>query len=147
LTFEKLPGVTPGTLYFLGFGVSRYKNPPRVRDLGFADKDAEDLRDVFSRMKGLYRDRHVRALVNEQVTVQAVKDAKSFFSDSRPEDTVVVFISGHGVHDSDPAATYYYMTHEADPDDLAGTAANFELIEGLLDGIAPRRKLFLMDTC
>jgi uncharacterized caspase-like protein len=66
---------------------------------------------------------------------------------SRPEDVVVLFIAGHGVHDSDPAATYYYLTHEADPDNLPATAANFELIEGLLNGIAPRRKLFLMDTC
>jgi len=30
---------------------------------------------------------------------------------------------------------------------LAGTAANFDAVEDLLQGIAPRDKLFLMDTC
>ena len=147
LAFEEGPGVTPGTLYFIGFGVSRYKNQTRIPDLSFADKDAKDLAELFSRMEGPYRDRRIRALVNDQVTVSAVKGAKSFLVKAHPEDTVVLFIAGHGVHDSDPAATYYYLTHEADPDNLPMTAANFEIIEALLDGIAPRRKLFLMDTC
>jgi hypothetical protein len=34
-----------------------------------------------------------------------------------------------------------------DVHDLPHTAANFELVEGLLQDINPRRKLFLMDTC
>lgn len=42
---------------------------------------------------------------------------------------------------------YYFATHEVDPADLARTAAPFELVESLLQDIAPRRKLFLMDTC
>jgi Concanavalin A-like lectin/glucanases superfamily/WD domain, G-beta repeat len=75
-TFEEVPGVSQRALYFLGFGVSRYKNLDRIRNLGFADKDALDLADVFSRIKGPYRDCRVRAIVNDQLTVQAVKDAK-----------------------------------------------------------------------
>jgi hypothetical protein len=66
---------------------------------------------------------------------------------AKPADTFVLFIAGHGVHDGDSAATYYYLTHNADKNNLKGTCANFELIEDLLQGIAPRNKLFLMDTC
>jgi hypothetical protein len=40
-----------------------------------------------------------------------------------------------------------YVTYETDVKRLGETAASFELIEDLLAGIAPRRKLFLMDTC
>ena len=37
------------------------------------------------------------------------------------DDTVVVFIAGHGVYDRTGEATYYYLTHEADLADLAGS--------------------------
>lgn len=63
------------------------------------------------------------------------------------DDTFILFIAGHGVHDRDKEATYYFVTHNADINNLSGTAANFELIEDLMQGINPRNKLFLMDTC
>ena len=63
------------------------------------------------------------------------------------DDTVVLMISGHGVHDRDEYATYYYLTHETDLDSLAQTAVEFEELEELLQGFPPRQKLFLMDTC
>ena len=88
-----------------------------------------------------------RTYENEQATVQAIRNAKSFLRDAQPEDTFVLFIAGHGVHDKDDAATYYFLTHETDTRRLSQTAASFELIEDLLRGIAPRQKLFLMDTC
>src|SRR5207245_6507781 len=63
------------------------------------------------------------------------------------DDTVVVFVSGHGAYDLSREATYYYATHNVDVKDLAGTAASFERIESLLRDIGPRRKLLLVDTC
>ncbi|XXY21114.1 caspase family protein [Sorangium sp. So ce216] len=134
----------PGDLYFLGFGVSRYEDA-RL-NLGYAHKDVLDLAGVLQRCPGFGRV-HVRALTNEEVTVAAMREAKTFLHGMRPNDTLVLFISGHGGHDRDEAATYYFLTHEAAPENLAGTAASFELIEDLLVGIASRKKLFLMDTC
>jgi uncharacterized caspase-like protein len=66
---------------------------------------------------------------------------------AKVDDTFILFIAGHGVHDDDQEATYYYLTHDADVENLSTTAANFDLIEDLMQGIAPRNKLFLMDTC
>ena len=39
------------------------------------------------------------------------------------------------------------MTHATDPSDLEGTGIPFDRLEGLLDGIGARKRLFLMDTC
>ena len=39
------------------------------------------------------------------------------------------------------------MTHEADLDNLSGTAVDFDAIEDLLNDVAPRKKILLMDTC
>lgn len=136
----------PGDLYYLGFGVSKYKNPKY--NLGYPHKDVLDVGEVLKSAKGqFFRDVHVAAFVNEQVTVDAVRGAKEFLSRASIHDTVVLFVAGHGLHAPGPAADYYFATHETDVKHLPETAARFEVIEDILQGIAPRKKLFLMDTC
>ena len=98
-------------------------------------------------MQGAYEKVYTKLYLNENVTVANIKAAKDFLKNAKADDTFVLFIAGHGVHDRDKEATYYYLTHDADKNNLAGTCANFELVEDLLQGIAPRNKLFLMDTC
>lgn len=135
----------PGDLYYVGFGVSRYKNPRY--NLGYPHKDVTDLGDVLKATKAGFKDVHVAAYVNEQVTVDAIRRAKEILRGAKVNDTVVLFVAGHGLHGAAPAADYYFVTHETDVKRLPETAASFELIEDLLQGIAPRKKLFLMDTC
>ena len=135
-----------GTLYYIGFGVSRYKN--ESLNLKYAHKDALDLAAAFMKMKGKnFVDVRVKTLTDSEVTPDGIRQAKQFLNGSIPGDTLVVFIAGHGVHERDSRATYYYLTHNTDINDLKGTAADFELVEDLLQGVAPRNKLFLMDTC
>lgn len=137
-------GKPEGDLYYLGFGVSHYKNPKL--NLEFAHKDALDLAKIFSNSK-TFKKVHVKTFTNEQVTAIAIKEAKGFLQNARPEDTFVLFIAGHGLHDHDADTTYYFVTHETNLNNLASTAASFELIEDLLMNVVPRKKLFLMDTC
>ena len=49
--------------------------------------------------------------------------------------------------DSDEYATYYFLTHDAELDNLSRSAIDFEELEAVLQGIPARNKLFLMDTC
>ena len=88
-----------------------------------------------------------RTVTNSDVTTRSIANAKEFVKDATPDDTFVLFISGHGVHDDDREATYYFLTYDVDIRNLSKTAADFEVIEDLLQGIPPRKKLFLMDTC
>ncbi len=134
-----------GNLYFIGFGVSEYKDSSL--NLGFAHKDVRDLASVFLKMEGRFDRVFIRTFTDEEVTGESIRKAKSLLEGAEPDDTFVLFIAGHGVHDTDPACTYYYLTHDADLKNLSETAADFELIEKMLQGIAPRNKLFLMDTC
>lgn len=46
-----------------------------------------------------------------------------------------------------PVPIYYFVTADAKLRDIPGTAVDFDSVEQLLQGIAPRNKLFLMDTC
>jgi len=132
-------------LYYIGFGVSKYKNSNL--NLGFADKDAKDLADLYVSMKGSYGNVYIRTFLNEEVTIENIRNARDLLKNAKPDDTFVLFIAGHGIHDKDREATYYYVTHETDIDNLSKTAANFGLVEDILQGIGPRNKLFLMDTC
>jgi len=133
-----------GDLYYLGFGVSGYKDPALT--LKYAAKDATDLETVLRSATG-FRHVYTRSYVDSQVTVNAITQAKDFLKSARVDDTVLLFVAGHGLYGGKSAATYYYVTFDTDIDHLAETAANFSSFENLLQVIAPRRKLFLMDTC
>ncbi|MBU3914465.1 caspase family protein, partial [bacterium] len=139
-------GKVKPSLYYIGFGVSSYRDSSL--NLKYADKDAKDLGTLFSKMKGdYYQDVIVKTYLNEEVTKKNIINAKKQLSKAKVDDTLVVFIAGHGVHDTDKNATYYYLTHDTDLLNLSKNAADFELIENILQDVPPRNKIFLMDTC
>ena len=145
LTYADCKSESKGDLYYIGFGISTFNDSSL--NLKYADKDAKDLADLYSDMKDKYGKITAKTYLNEEVTVDNIKKAKELLKDAKPDDTFVLFIAGHGVHDTDKEATYYYLTYNADRNNLSGSCADFDLIEDLLQGIAPRNKLFLMDTC
>lgn len=134
-----------GDLYFVGFGCSMYRD--RRLNLRYAHKDVSDLADTFRKMDDAFDRIHVSTYINDQVTADAFRKVGNLLKEATVDDTVVLFVAGHGVHDMDPAVTYYYLTYDADLGKLGSTAIDFESIEKLLVDIAPRKKLFLIDTC
>jgi hypothetical protein len=150
VVYANYNGPVERDLYYIGFGVSEYRD--ESLDLRYAHKDAEDLGKLFGSLydgaaDGNYRKVITRTFTDGEVTRENIAAAKELLEQASVDDTVVLMISGHGVHDRDKYATYYYLTHETDLDNLAQTAVEFEELEELLQGIPPRRKLFLMDTC
>jgi WD40 repeat protein/uncharacterized caspase-like protein len=135
-----------GNLYYLGFGVSRY-NDSRLT-LKYAHKDALDLGRTLEQMQNRGFDRvFSRVLTDSQVTKSNVAAAREFLLPAKVDDTIVVFVAGHGIFDSGPNEQYYFVTYDADISRIHETAAGFGLIEDLVTGIAPRKKLLLLDTC
>jgi WD40 repeat protein len=135
-------------LYFVGFGVSHYRytyNGASI-DLKYAAKDAQDLGAFFARIpQGSYGRVISSVFADDKATVDGIRAARDILGQARPDDTVIMFVSGHGLYDAH--STYYYLTNEARIDRLAETAAPFALFDELLQGTAARNKLFLMDTC
>jgi|GEM_PF-578835 len=145
LTFADYEKPVRGDLYFIGFGVSKYKDS-RL-DLKYAHKDALDLEAVLKRMTTGFNTVYHRAFVDEEVTVETIERIRRLLDSAKIDDTLVLFIAGHGVHDIDPDTTYYFLTYNADLRNLSSTSASFEIFEELLADARPRKKLFLMDTC
>lgn len=133
-------------LYVVAFGVSKYNDP--TLNLHYADKDALDIEQVAKKFNGKgFQNVFSEILINERVTTENIKAAKDFLKDSKPDDVFILFIAGHGMYDRDAENTYYFLTCNTDLNNLKGTAADFETIEDLLQGVPARNKLFLMDAC
>ena len=129
-------------LWLVTVGVSHYRNSRY--DLRFAAKDAQDVATLLS---GRYAAgaAHVLALNDDKATRDGIRAARAWLQQARPQDTVVVFVAGHGM--TDPEQNYYFGTYDIDPAQPSVNGLPFEEFENLLDGIAPLKKLLLVDTC
>jgi len=134
-----------GDLYYIGFGASSYRD--ESLNLGYAAKDAVDMGNMFKQMKGAFGNIRVKTFLDEQVSKTSIDAAERFLRDATIEDTVVIFLAGHGLHDLNERETYYYLVHNSALDNLSETAVSFDKLESFLCRIKPRKKKVLLDTC
>lgn len=144
-TYAEYKNTKLRNLYYLAFGVSKYKD--HALDLNYADKDVKDLEAAVLNMGASYEKIFTRTFLNSEVTAENIKKAKDLLKGSKVDDTVILSLAGHGGYDKGTDPKYYYLPHDADPDDLTKTGVVFEDIEEVLTDIKPRKKLFLLDTC
>jgi len=130
------------SLYAVVVGVSTYANPKL--NLDYAAKDA---RDVGALLGGSKRFAKVNVLeiLDERATRSGILGARAFLEKAQIDDTVVVFLAGHGMLDKDLA--YWFATTDIDPKDPARSALGYEQLGGLVTGLEARRRLVLLDTC
>jgi len=145
-TYVKNDILEKSNLYFLAFGVSKYNNPEL--NLKYAHKDVIDLENTFKTYRSdQFENIYSKVLINEEVIPENIVKSKEFLKNAKENDVLVLMIAGHGMHENNSNADYYFLTYNADINNLKYTTVNFELIEDLMDGILPRKKLFLMDAC
>jgi len=136
----------PGEVWVVAIGVSQYRNPRYA--LRFAAKDAADLAQAFRRLDGRAgraRAVHVLQITDQAATRSGIRAAKQWLAQAQRQDLAVVFAAGHGI--TDDSQNYFYGTWDIDADAPAAAGLPFEDFEDLLDGIAPMRKVLLVDTC
>jgi len=136
-----------GDLYVLSIGVSRYKNLPREEQLQFAHNDARAMAEFFKGQEGrLFRQVHVRLLVDEQATKEAIQSALfELIERVKRSDTVVLFFAGHGLRDED--FNYYFAPHELDLKDIKGTGVATVVFETALSKVDAKQIFAFFDTC
>jgi len=129
-------------LYILAVGVSAHRDARF--DLRYAAKDAGDVAAALRGAKGFAKV-HERVIIDTEATRPRIGQARKFLEAARVDDHVVVFFAGHGLLDE--KLDYYLATHDLDFAAPAGAGLPYDELEGLLDGIAARRKLLLVDAC
>ncbi|HET6881643.1 MAG TPA: PQQ-binding-like beta-propeller repeat protein [Pirellulales bacterium] len=137
-------------LYVLAVGVSKYADANL--HLKYAAIDAKALADLFRRRGGnLYNKVHVTTLLDEQGSRTEIRNTlKSVAAQTRPQDTLVLFLAGHG---SMVGQRYYFVPHELRKqaetldDDLRSQALPADELSDFLGGAKALKRVLILDTC
>ncbi len=148
-----------GTLYILAIGVSKYPNIPQLCrpkstcDLDFTGADATAFAESMSARLGPLHSKVVRrVLVNggeadDAPTAANILDALGVLREAGPNDTVAVFLAGHGINDG---PNYRFISTDAAISNSGAlkpsSVVPWYAIEEAIDGAKGRRLLFI-DTC
>ncbi|MEP0924371.1 SUMF1/EgtB/PvdO family nonheme iron enzyme [Leptolyngbya sp. ST-U4] len=129
-------------------GISRYKH--NRLNLKYADRDAEELYNVLTTPTGGgFKREHICKLTNEEATTQNITRAlRSFLKKPAREDLVVIYFACHGAPDFDRPGNVYLLSHDSDPDDIAGTALPMREIDlSLKENLHAEKVIVLVDAC
>lgn len=129
-------------------GVSKYKH--ESLNLRYADRDAEEFyKLLLSPLGGKFKPDHVVKLTNHEATTASVTRAlRSFLKKPGRDDLVIVYFACHGTPDFDRPGNVYLLTHDTDPNDIAGTALPMREIDlSLRENLLSERVVIFADTC
>lgn len=132
-------------LYLLAVGVSDYQKDEL--DLGLSAKDASDFASAMAHQEGgLFQQVVGKRLTDDDATKDEVLDGLDWLRrQTTAKDVAMIFISGHGMSDSQ-SGVYYYLPVNANPDRLMRTGVPFSDIRTTVSCLSGKVLLFI-DTC
>lgn len=132
------------TLYAVAMGVSEYANPDW--NLKYAAKDARDILERLKARSGAsYGEIKELLLTDRDATKESLGKIREFLSKATVDDTVLLFVAGHGLLDS--KYDYYFGTSDIDFNNPSENGIAFEEFDDLLAELPCLRKSLLIDTC
>lgn len=129
------------TVYFLGIGIDRFADS--AYNLEYSTKDIRD--HALNLRKKFGQNLVVDTIFNANVTVENIRKLKDNIRRSGVNDKVIISYSGHGLLSKE--FDYYLSTYNTDFSNPQQDGLPYEELEELLDGIAARKKLLLIDAC
>lgn len=137
-------------LYLVAIGINSYAESSL--DLRFAAPDASAITELFRRRgQTLFDHVQATALIDRNATRDAIRQAlKDTASQTREEDTLVVFVAGHGTM---IGQRYYFIPHElrrqADPweEDVRRFGVPADELSDWLGSAKALKRVLIFDTC
>jgi uncharacterized caspase-like protein len=133
-------------LYLLALGVADYADDEL--DLAYPVKDVEGLVNRLQAQEGeLFNEVHIERRVDREVSSPEVLRLRDqFLLRARPDDTILVFVAGHGVRSE--TGEYWFLTPPATPDHPYTGIKRADL-ESLVtwDKLHATKRVLLLDTC
>lgn len=135
------------TLHVVAVGINKYKNP--ALNLNYGVGDAKGIADYFARQpKTLYRDVVLHTLYDEQASKANIVALLASLKDTRPEDSVVIYLAGHGDTLNDG---WYFMPAEVRyperEDEVRERGLPSTRINELIKEMGAQKVLMLVDAC
>lgn len=133
-------------LWLLAVGLSQYADT-NIPSLKYGASDAVRFMEAAREQgKDLYEEVHAFLLTDQKATRKGILKAISEIGKGATQnDVAVIFIAGHGQKDNEN--NYYFVTYDAELDDLLSSAMQWRDIEAGLERIGTRKKFFMADTC
>ena len=137
--------------YALLIGISKYPFLPATKQLAYARKDAEDVRDVLVKSFG-FPAANVKVLLDADATKANIEAELDALSGAKPTDRVLVFFSGHG-HTVNKTGLLVPSDADIKLDDnktTAGVIPKCLLMDNLttyLKQVQAKHKLIIADAC
>ncbi len=148
---KSAPEKRAGRLFAVVIGISHYaKSNGEINDLRYADRDAQSMLDFLKTPAGGgLTDDDTLLLLNQDATTENVRHALfSFLTKPQEQDTVVIYIAGHGAPDPLDPRNLYLITADTKPDDMGGTGFPMWQMQDVFDRILKaKRVLTFADTC
>ncbi|MBF8274193.1 MAG: peptidase C14, caspase catalytic subunit p20 [Magnetococcales bacterium] len=136
----------PPATHLVTVGINRYKNPKM--NLNFGTPDAKGVRDFFSAAaKGSENRLLMDERYDEHATRPEILKLLETFKDTAPQDTVVVYLAGHGESEED---VWYFITHDVDwstNTPLKEIAMPSSVLQEAMTRMSARNVLLLLDAC
>ncbi|MCP4395716.1 MAG: hypothetical protein GY801_00185 [bacterium] len=134
-----------GEIYAVIIGIGEYAD--QRLNLQYTVNDARGLYDLLTDPAyGGVPEENIKLLLDGQATDRQIKGAigKWLSRRANEEDTVIIYYSGHGAPEGEET---YWVTHNADIDDLYTTALNNNEIFDMLSRIRAKRMITFLDSC
>lgn len=133
-----------GTLHIVAAGVSKYPRMDAADQLRVAASDAEAVVDnVSSQAKAMFGKVEVRKMLDGAAGRAAILQALAGLKTSKPEDAVLLFLSGHGFGNEQD---WYFMPSDASFDDPKSWLKATE-IRAALEQAGAQRIFVVVDSC
>ncbi len=140
------PAIGKGDLYTLVVGVSNYENG-EVPQLKFADADAKAFGEFLKTQEKVFAHTHVRLMLNEQATKKELEKYLNYeLLKAGKDDTVILFLSGHGSSDPKKPGEFFFLSYDADPNYLEATSVKMSGLDFIKRLDVPR-VLLVADAC
>ncbi|MET9657135.1 AAA domain-containing protein [Streptomyces sp. NPDC006510] len=129
--------------YAMLIGVSTYDSD-RYHDLPPVRADLHYMQAVLESTEiGMFND---CAMVPEPTRAEMLHAIEEYLEARQPSETALLYFSGHGEF-CEADGQLYFLTRDADPDDLPGTAVPAEFLERMLQSCRASSKVVLLDCC
>ena len=134
--------------YALVVGISKYKNLPATAQLGYPDRDAEDMyATLISSDGGQFPAENVHKLIDDKATIENIRQELEVWlpSVTQDNDRVLIYFAGHGFVSGGKG---YLATYDVDLHNITGTAYPMATLGAEIGGkIKGKWKVLMTDAC
>ena len=131
----------------IGISDYQYRGKWGLTNLRYAHRDAKAFAD-YLRTHDAGRFDHVKLLTDSDATTVKLRIAlKEEVRAAQENDTVMIFLAGHGAPDPHDRGKLYLITHDTDPEHMAATGLSMKEFQQSLDEIAARQVIVIADAC